>query len=255
MRLTEPGKSLAYQTSSSWRHYMRKALLMAGALLALTAATAAAQVNLSWDFCAENGVVLNKTTTCASNSGGQTMVASWYPPAAATAVTAIEVYLDYQVNAATLGCWWTFAGTVPAGRSNGALVSAADGTDIHLCAGNYFRDNAGPSAGGWVQTAPARGAFRFAVAAAEALDPDDVEQFGISVRIQNAATVGSCTGCTTPACFVLNRVVVNQQGGNIEMTDTALGQHVTWRSAGTLACPAATPTKKATWGSIKALYR
>jgi hypothetical protein len=32
-------------------------------------------------------------------------------------------------------------------------------------------------------------------------------------------------------------------------------QHVTWQGGGGVPCPAATPVKKSTWGSIKAIYR
>lgn len=236
---------------------MRKVLLMTGVLLALFAASAMAQVSLNWNTCFENGAATNKVFACNTNGSGNNMVAAWYPPASATQVTAIEMYLNYQVDAATLPCWWTFDAS---GRATGASVSTTDINDLFLCGGglgNYFRDNNGPAAGVWAQTAPNRGAWIYSQAAAAPGDPDDIEQFGMQVRIVNTGTVGpGCPGCSTPVCFVLSRVVVNQAGApNIELTAPAGQQHVTWNGGGTVPCPAATPTKKATWGSIKALYR
>lgn len=243
---------------------MRKALLMVGALLALSSATAFAQgIDLNWNTCSTNGRTANIASLCTSNAGGSSMVATWYPPANATQVTAVEIYLDYATDSATLPCWWNFAtgALPPAGRGSGAVVSDTDPLDTFLCPGNYIRDNKGSTGGGWIQTGPNKAAFRFAIAAAQAADPDDVEQFGMSVRIQNTGAAGTtnCPGCLNPSCFVLNRITITQLGApNIDMTNPVNGNFVSWRSAQFSAgfgCPAATPTHKATWGSIKALYR
>lgn len=237
---------------------MRKALLMAAAALAICAPAASAQVSLAWGTC---GGVANDAFACNTNTGNHFAVASWHPNAAMVAVEGIEVYVDYVVDAATLPCWWNFSGVAPTGRgaaAQGALIQ--DQTAQFGCEGNYFTDNGGFNAGAWVQTGLNRGAFRYAGsvgAGTPGSDPDDVEQLGMAIRIGNTQTLNvNCVGCTTPACLVLNRIVITQPNlPNIELNQPATQQHVTWRGAGAIACPAATPTQKATWGSIKALYR
>ena len=59
-----------------------------------------------------------------------------------------------------------------------------------------------------------------------------------------------------------NRVMHMQHGqplgfGDFQLTNAAGGNfYVTWQGGGVFGgCPAATPTRNTTWGSVKALYR
>jgi hypothetical protein len=63
-----------------------------------------------------------------------------------------------------------------------------------------------------------------------------------------------CVGCLTPACIVLNGISVAIDGVNTLYETPGLRNFVTW-GGGNGGCPGATPTRNATWGQVKALYR
>ena len=94
---------------------MRKTLLMAGALLAMTATFAQASgVELAWNHCfGQLGAASLKTNACTVNTGGQSMYASFRPPAGIAKLEGIEVYVDYQVAGGVLPCWWNFSAVPP----------------------------------------------------------------------------------------------------------------------------------------------
>jgi hypothetical protein len=94
---------------------------------------------------------------------------------------------------------------------------------------------------------------------------DELYDFTINITNQKTVGTGSCAGCTTPVCIVLNSINVVAQD-NVEerllSTPTAPGSNfITWQgggnpsAGGTIGCPAATPTRRSTWGSVKSLYR
>ncbi|MFM8560394.1 MAG: hypothetical protein ACKOC6_12530, partial [bacterium] len=62
---------------------MKKTLLLCGALLALTAASAsAAGTNLRWSSCYGDGGPQNRTSACTSNLGSNILVGSFVLPPA-----------------------------------------------------------------------------------------------------------------------------------------------------------------------------
>src|SRR6266850_1493703 len=87
MRLTETRSSRLHPVIPLIHlggYTMRKALLMAGALLALTSTVAmsATGVDLAWNACfGQVGALPSRASTCASNTGNQAMYASFNPPA------------------------------------------------------------------------------------------------------------------------------------------------------------------------------
>lgn len=73
---------------------------------------------------------------------------------------------------------------------------------------------------------------------------------------------GLCAGCVVPACLVLNQIelyqTVGSPGGDIIVMSTeATRRYITWQGGaiGGPGCPASVPVRKATWGSVKSLYR
>ena len=68
----------------------------------------------------------------------------------------------------------------------------------------------------------------------------------------------TCAGCDVPACIQLSRVDmvydVNHQPPPISLTQPDLLKFVTYYG-GTPNCLGAVPTRNATWGQVKALYR
>jgi hypothetical protein len=93
------------------------------------------------------------------------------------------------------------------------------------------------------------------------------EYFDFNLNVNNAKTVGTgaCAGCTVPVCIVLNSINVVAKGAleqRFISTPTGPGSnYVTWQGGGVpttpkgTGCPAATATRKSTWGSVKSLYR
>jgi hypothetical protein len=92
-----------------------------------------------------------------------------------------------------------------------------------------------------------------------------VEYIGIPLTINFTRTLGSpsCAGCSTPVCVTLTQlqVAATTPAGGVTLTNPDIppdGNVVTWQGGGPGPggiCQAATPTRRAIWGSVKALYR
>lgn len=247
---------------------MRKTLLMAGALLAMTATFAQASgVELAWNHCfGQAGAASLKTNACNVTNGGQSMYASFRPPAGIAKLEGIEVFIDYQVTGGVLPCWWNFA---VAQTRNLALVvqqtsptDANSGLPVILCDNHYFLNNLAGGGGGGIVTGVDRGQLKglAAIGAGSGLPVvADAQQYGIGFRITNASTGPGCVGCTEQACFVLNTINLTSFGvPNVVLQSPHPGSDnwVTWQgNAAATGCPGATPTRNATWGSVKSLYR
>ena len=94
--------------------------------------------------------------------------------------------------------------------------------------------------------------------------PVDLEVYSFKCNINNAKStgLGACAGCNAEACIVLNEITINQPAPDpprTPITNPAAAAHVIWQAWTTVdpnnLCPAVTPTRNQTWGSIKALYR
>lgn len=256
---------------------MKKAILLCGMLLALTATVAsAAGVNLNWGACYGDGPVTgNRNFACNTNVGSNPMVASYVLPHDVLAVSGNEIVVDLAASAPTLPAWWQLftAGNCRAGASlTGNVIYGGPGvgcTDYWAGAGAggvaaYKIGLYGPNTGRMI--------LAFAVPASSiSSQAGGVEYFSCNIGVTNAKTVGStgCAGCQTQVCLVLNSIKVTTPtplaGTDVVLTggaDAANSNFITWQGAtvnpttnlGT-GCPAATPTHNATWGSVKALYR
>ena len=254
---------------------MRKALLMVGALLTLTSGWAmAAGIDLNWNACKNSlgfpsGVpASNKNSTCLAITGSNTMIASYYAPASATNVDAIEAYVDYKTSQG-ISCWWDF-------RASNALRAASltvmiadpftcgDGSESCWgCPGNYFSTKPNAAGGGGMVVIPngnARISCVVGIPIGTGSAPSAGEELAVGIRFNNAAApvASNCPGCSNPACFTLNRVTFFNTGQpGIEINTAQNNNTITWQGGaiGGLGCPATTPTQSKTWGSVKALYR
>ncbi len=241
---------------------MKKSLLLCVAALAISATVAsAAGVNLAWNDC---GGPSNKTFACTSNTGNNFIFGSFVAPAGVSAMTANEIVIDLQSQATVIPAWWEFKNTGSC-RST-ALAISFDGTTAvgGLCA-DYW---AGQGAGGIGAYRTDLGANRRRVvavgavpqAAAGPIDAD-AEYFSFRLGVSNVKTVGtgSCAGCLEPVCLVLNTIKITQPVGvgDFSLSNAANSNFVTWQNGFSAdgGCPAATPTRSTTWGSVKALYR
>jgi hypothetical protein len=247
---------------------MKKILLMAGALLALTAGLASAQggINLSWTDCGTFGA-LQKNFACTSNTTnpGAIIVGS--------AVTGVQMdqlngqasVLELQINQPSLDNWWHF-------ETGGCRVGGVTANFDFTASSNCLDPWTGAAAGGVSYTAgyngPNRARIRTvcAIPGSTGITGTD-EYYFFKVTILNNKTVGngSCVGCLDGACIVFDSINVTQPLGVGDYTISAPinRAYVQWQGGASgvgqgpngSGCPGATPTHSRTWGSVKSLYR
>jgi hypothetical protein len=243
---------------------MKKTLLMAGALLALTVGVASAQqgVNLSWNDCGTAGL-LQKNFACNSNTAaGHTMVGSAIIGTDVPQLNGQFSVLDMQTNTLALGNWWQF--NSGGCRFNSPSYMSAD-FNFTTASGACLDPWGGGAAGGNSYTpgfnGPNRARIRnqCAIPGSTSITGTD-EYYIFKVFISNAKTVGACNGgCSDGVCIVLNSVLVTQPlgQGNYTASGPITRNYVQFQGGGGLGgeCPGATPTTTRTWGSVKSLYR
>jgi hypothetical protein len=243
---------------------MKKTLLMAGALLALTAGIASAQggINLSWTDCGAFGT-LQKNFACTSNSGTQSMTASVVTGVDMAQLNGQASVLDMQTNQAALSNWWQFNTGGCRFGSPALIAGNFDFTAVSNCL-----DPWGGTASGGLNYAPGfsgpnRARIRTVCAIIGSTGITGVDEYYMfKVNISNARSTGAgaCAGCTDGACIVFNSILVTQPAGvgDYTISNTLLRNWVQWQGGAvnvTGGCPAATPTQNRTWGSVKSLYR
>jgi hypothetical protein len=240
---------------------MKKTLLMAGALLALTAgiASAAGGINLAWNDCSPTGLV-GKTFTCASNTlSGAIMIASAVAPVQMDQLNSEESEMILQTNQAALSPWWNL-------QTGGCRTGVAAGFDFTGGPFTCIDPWVGAASGGMSYDAafgaPNRARIRTVCAIAGSTGitgTDEYYFFKVTLLGSKTTGTGSCAGCTDGACIVFTSLKLNQPAGvgDYVITNPLVNQYVTWQSGGNLGgdCPAATPTQNRTWGSVKSLYR
>lgn len=241
---------------------MKKTLFVAVALVALMASAASAQINAKWTQCATGTSSI--TSTCSALATTRIMMLSWFAPATgATAVVGYNIRATHAMSAGgPLPCWWNFVSGGPrAGGFGLGGTNAAAGCDNFLA---FF--GSPNAAGGWQDLLDGRGRFNIAVAnpvggSGDATQAAGVEFYAAEIQIKSSGQANCPNGvaeCGLGASLRLNDITLVQEGGpaNIALSDPAVAPNsncVTWQAAG--VCDAVTPTKSATWGSLKSLYR
>ena len=248
---------------------MKKVSLLCAALLALTAVTASAAplnggLKFRWNSCYGDVGVQNKTSACTANTGSNVMVASFDLAGDVLGATGIETIVDAATAGTALPAWWTTT-------CRTGFISA--NPTISTAAVNCFEWASGIAGGlgAWRQGLDYGPSSGRAIMAFATATPTDVfgaagEYFAFNLVVSNAKTAGTgnCAGCSTPACIVFNNVkmVAGLNTGAIINQPAAPGSnYVTWQGgAGASSnlgsgCPAATPTRNASWSSVKSLYR
>ena len=254
---------------------MKKATLLCGMLLAITASVASAGpgLNLRWNACFGDGGVLNKAFACNSNTipSAHQMVGSFEVPAVMLGTSGLEVVIDLASGSATLPAWWQFknAGTC---RTNSMTMNFTISLSANACADWA---PAGASGGIGAYNIGQRGPNTARIVAAIAVPATGLsdlfpgqEYFAYNILLNNAKTVGTgaCAGCQTGVCIewnscnvtnpnpALNRRIVGPTNG----TDS---DFCTWQGpvaptvGSVIGCNAAVPTRNTTWGAVKTLYR
>jgi hypothetical protein len=244
-----------------------KKLLIVSALLAVTASSAMAEgINLSWTDCGSFGAA-NQTFACNSNSGaGFALVCSFVSPIPMDMFLGISGRVDLRSQSATLPDWWAHGtGTC---RGTTALSSSFDFSTSTFNCNDVWQ---GQAVGGYLYqvggTVGLAGPDRanLLVQCAVPLDApiqidDATEHYGVRFTFTRAKTTGtgSCTGCATPVCIVLNEMQLFQPddlNASPKVFTPINSNFVTWQTTPGADCPAATPAKSSSWGQVKSLYR
>lgn len=232
-------------------------------VLALTSIPVAARsggLNLSWSDCGSAGQRM-KTFACNTNSGSQTMIASFIAPVPMDHFVGMEGVIDACSMTAVLPAWWQMfvAGSC---RPN-AISSGFDFTSGPFsCADPWL----GQAAGGMDYTIGYAWKFNsvrirtVCAVPASAMQPidDQTEYYAFKVTIKNDKTVGTdaCAGCNEDLCIVLNSIKLVQQAGygDYTLTSPVTAQYMNWQGP-VYNCPFVVPVKPTTWGHVKSLYR
>jgi len=252
---------------------MNRLLLRASlvaAMLTLVASSAFAVplpgLNLAWNNCATQGGVQNLDFTCDDNGFQFVAAGSFVLGADLAGVTGVEIILDLISATPTLPAWWDLGPT--ACRDALAANPGAPFSNT-LC-----RDWAANSAAGGLASyssdlgsidpsntaAHRRILAGFAVGTAKNLLGLTREYYCVNLIVASNGTIAPdpvCAGCTTPVCIVLNSVnVVPGTNAATIVGSPSLGTsaQITWQGGVSANC-SAVPTKNATWGQVKALYR
>ncbi|MEO5618819.1 MAG: hypothetical protein ABIS67_13715 [Candidatus Eisenbacteria bacterium] len=242
-----------------------RALLAAAALTVVaSSAQAAGGINLSWNDCGAFGQ-LQRNFACNSNLGVNTMVASVIVATPMPQLNGQAGVVDLQTNQAALSNWWKIGGT---GVSPNCRASSTVSADFNFLSGvNCIDPWAGGAAGGisytWPFGAPNKARIRTVCAIAGSTPINNVDEyymFKVNINNSRSTGTGSCTGCTDGACIVLNSIQLTQPAGvgDQSYNNPIIRNFVQWQGGAadvTGGCPAAVPTRTATWGSVKSLYR
>ena len=239
---------------------------------AMPAPTASPGVALRWNQCYGDGGNLNRTFACNSNTFAHTLVGSFSLAHDALAHWGNEFVLYLAAARTQFPAWWDLKNPDSC-RPSSLTIEFGDPTAVSC------PDWASGQASGAITSylIGHRGPNTARITAASAtrittLDTKSAgeEYFSFRLRITNAKTVGAgaCGGCDVPVCFVLQSIkyITNGTGpyadqlltGPLNGTDS---HFATWQGGGVpttpggTGCPAATPTRRGRWGSVKALYR
>ena len=218
-------------------------------------------INLSWNDCGVAGTMV-QTFACDVNTGTPfTLYGSFVPPPGIDEFLGISAQVDLCTMGWTFTDWWAHgAGQC---RGTGALVLSLDFTEGPFsCADVYF----GQAAGGYAYDVgygtPARARLRIQCAVPIdnrlAVDPStEYYAFKVSFARSKSTGTGSCAGCSTPACIILNSVQLFQppeQNNDPEISNPVNTNYAYWQSAPP-GCPLSVPVANATWGQIRSRYR
>jgi hypothetical protein len=239
-------------------------IALALVLLALPARAGAVEgLYLTWGGCAlAPSAAHDLAWACDIYPGESDLFCAFGVDAAVDSVLGVEVVVDVQHAAAVLPDWWRFD---VGGCRPGELLADFDFTSHTECADLYH----GYATGGLVYDPgqPYGGANQARIRANASvlpgfgyatLDPANM-YYAARLVIRHTSTT-LCTGCSQPACLVLNSILLKRQpgaiGGDVMVATPGPGDAnwVTWQGGAGANC-ASVPVRAVTWGRIKGLYR
>jgi hypothetical protein len=248
---------------------MKKTLLFASMLLALTASVAlAGGVNVAWGtvcFTDATDQVAAHATTFACNTNGSAgnrlMTVSFALDNEMTDLVGTEFYILGQSDLPALPDYWKL-GIAPStdcrvGKATFASNLTAVASDVCV----DWTGGAGFNAPQWAwNTNKALITLGVAIDASgpyDALPGQEYYAGQVTVLNSKAVGTGACTGCSAGMLFALQNVTAAGLGGRRDDFGSPLAggnQCLSWNNT-TQPCNLPTPARNTTWGQVKSLYR
>jgi hypothetical protein len=228
--------------------------------LAPAHAGAAEEMRLTWGDCGVDGRSV-QPFNCNQPAFSRSFYVAACPADSLTLVVGASMVFDVITDSAVLPDWWRLAiGECRAGK----LAADADFTATTSCVdawnlegGALVQSYTTRPGGGANQTRLVATAGVTGVHAVTLPGGEPRALIRVFMYLSDAAS-GTCAGCATGACIVVNSVelvrVPGAPGGDQTLTQTAEpgSNFVTWQSG---ASCITVPARNRTWGQIKALYR
>ncbi len=177
-------------------------------------------------------------------------------------VLAVEMVVDVIVSSSALPTWWNMAPGGCHGSPSGWGASLATATS---CSDPWLGQGSA-TVMAWLEQFPGSTPQRGRLLVSAASLPGTLARFEsgsplalarIALRSDNSLT---CTGCSIPACLVFNSLLIRRLPGSlweeatIATPEVAGATWVRWQGGLGADCQAL-PTRRSTWGAVKALYR
>lgn len=262
------------------RHLSRSLALLA-LLMApgLSLAQPTVSMNLSWDRCAGDGRIVDRTFACDTNTGAETFVGSvvFLDGVERDSLMQIVALVDVTPTSSILPSWWS---TYTNGCRLNALVPDWEGLGGASQCLPWFGDGTPLGVAGILNYYD-RLVLQLVWAlpsgqSASLASGQEYSLFRIRLSHAKSTGTGACAGCTVPACIGFGRLnldyvppkpremiagtglnTVTWQGGYVADYPTHIlpppqqNTHVN-----VLSCTLApVPARGRTWGTIKSLYR
>jgi len=251
---------------------MKLSRTLALALMVAVPAAAHAQINLAWNNCiTQASATDNVQYACNGTASGTVdLVGSFIPPGALPGFVGVDMILTIATEGGPLPDFWDldYGGC----RENSLFYPAYDnqtGTGASGACQNPWSGS--PSAGSfqvnvnYLGTGVTQVRAGRAIATKRSLSAGQQYHVGVfTLDFLNSAETENepfCAGCCTPVTITLTNVDVAQEFGSpggdvIHLTAPATRNVVTWNSLGCNGSSSIpTPTRKTSWGRIKATYR
>ena len=236
--------------------------LLAGCLAAAALPATAAGVSLAWQDCRPplGSGFLSLSFGCQSDIQEFPLFPSFTIASTLDSVYSMEIVIDVDVSRDPLPAWWLMA---PGCRTNGW---SADGTESLSCPDAWGGLGTG-SFQGWIPFTPGNSTRHARLLVATGVLPQDaVTLLGnatytagrILLRTVNTTTCND--GCDAPACMVFNSLLIRRlhtpadEEILVSGPEGGVSDRVVWQGGAGADCQAV-PTRRSTWGAVKALYR
>lgn len=260
----------------AWIRHPRGPLMTAALIVFSTSPLLADGMNLAWQTCrtsANNATLATNDFTpimpCDDGSAPWTtrrIVISFKNSSTMTQWTGTTIALSIYTVGPGIPDFWNFA---PGGCSEGMVAGAISLVNGQGCTNPYTLQPTDPSGQTDIVNIAADPANSVVSYVADhqrrtigvdlppstSLGGYTANNLALPYGYADGSMGGPCSGCDAPACLYLSRLVYYSLTESRTITTPDLRQNITWAGGVGAICPGATPTRNATWGQVKALYR